>query len=141
MAEWVQLLEAVVAELNAGGFSQTFTAARFYLPKFDLKDTAALVVAVAPRSYATEMLSRERDEETLGVDIGILKRQTSESAGEIDPLVHLVQEFKDRFRGKTFTSPAAVCTEIIIDPLYDPDFLDQKRQFVSVLQLSWTLIR
>lgn len=141
MAVWVQLLESVVAELNAGGFSQPFTAARHYLPKFDLKDTAALVVAVAPRSFATEVLSRNRDEETLGVDVGILKRLTSDSTAEIDPLLDLVQEFKDRFRARTFAAPPAVCTEIVIDPLYDLDFLDQKRQFVSVLQLSWTLIR
>jgi hypothetical protein len=138
---WVQLLDAVVTELNAGGFSQAFTAARHYLPKFDLKDTAALVVAVAPRSFSTEIVARERDEETLGVDIGVLKRLSSEAASEIDPLVNLVQELKDRFRAKSITSPAAVCTEIVIDPLYDLEVLDQKRQFGSVLQLSWTLIR
>jgi hypothetical protein len=141
MAVWVQLLEAVVTELNSGGFSQPFTAARHYLPKFDLKETASLVVAVAPRSFTSEVLSRERDQETLGVDVGVLKRLASEAASEIDPLVNLVQELKDRFRAKSITTPAAVCTEIVIDPLYDIDFLDQKRQFVSVLQLSWTLIR
>lgn len=141
MAAWVQLLDAVVTELNAGGFSQAFTAARHYLPKFDLKDTASLVVAVAPRSFSAEIVSRDRDEETLGVDIGVLKRLASEAPSEIDPLVTLVQELKDRFRARSVTSPAAVCTEVVIDPLYDPDFLDQKRQFVSVLQLSWTLIR
>lgn len=141
MAAWVQLLDAVVTELNIGGFSQPFTAARHYLPKFDLKDTASLVVAVAPRSFAVEIVSRERDEETLGIDIGVLKRLASEAAGEVDPLVNLVQELKERFRAKSFPSPAAVCTEIVIDPLYDLDFLDQKRQFVSVLQLNWTLIR
>lgn len=141
MAAWVQLLDAVVTELNTGGFLQAFTASRDYLPKFDLKETASLVVAVAPRSFATEIVSRDRDEETLGVDIGVLKRLASEAASEIDPLVDLVQELKDRFRAKSFASPGAVCTEIVIDPLYDLDFLDQKRQFVSVLQLSWTLIR
>ena len=141
MAVWVQLLEAVVTELNSGGLSQSFTAARHYLPKFDLKETASLVVAVAPRSFTSEILSRERDQETLDVDVGVLKRLASEAASEIDPLVNLVQELKDRLRAKSITTPAAVCTEIVIDPLYDIDFLDQKRQFVSVLQLNWTLIR
>ncbi len=139
-AKIVDLAEAVVTELNAESFSQAFTATRHYVPKIDLKDAASLSVLVAPSGFSTSIASRANDDEEYTIDIGVLKRLTVDGNTELDPLMLLVEEIKNHFRRKTIASPAAVCTEITNDPIFDIESLDQKRQFASVLNLKFSAI-
>lgn len=139
-AKIVNLAEAVVVELNGASFSQPFTASRHYVPKIDLKDAATLSVLVAPSGFSTAIASRANDDEEFTIDIGVLKRLTAEGNDELDPLMLLVEEIKDHFRRKSIANPAAVCTEITNDPIFDIESLDQKRQFASVLNLKFTAI-
>ena len=60
MADIVDLAEAVKDALNAGTFSQPFTAVRHYLPRFDLAQMSTLHVSVVPRAVAGKAVDRSR---------------------------------------------------------------------------------
>ena len=49
-AQIIELADAIVEQLNAHEFSETFTAERGYLPTFDLPDLNSLKVTVVPSS-------------------------------------------------------------------------------------------
>ncbi len=48
----VAVADAVVASLNAGTFSQQFTAERKYVPAFELAEMQTLHVTVVPKSVS-----------------------------------------------------------------------------------------
>ena len=49
-----EIADAVTAELNAGSFSQAFTAERHYRPVFDLPEMGTLHVTVVPQGMTIE---------------------------------------------------------------------------------------
>mgnify|MGYP007112161168 CR=1 FL=1 len=60
MASIIELADAIVTELNTHTFSQPVTAARHYLPTFDLQEMHTLHVSVVPTSVASQELTRAR---------------------------------------------------------------------------------
>jgi hypothetical protein len=138
----IAIADAVKTALNAGGFAQTFTAERLYLPVFELKDMDTLHVTVVPRGLMIELLDRSRDQHDYQVDVAVQKRLASENAAEVDSLMDLVEQIGDRFRHKVLeTDPPAVCVKVENVPIYAPEHLEQLRQFTSVLTLTFRVVR
>ena len=137
----VQIADAVVEQLNAGGFSRQFTATRKYLPSYRLRDLKDLRVTVVPTAVNEQSESRQTPRLEYEVQIGIQQQVDLDDASSIDPLVALAEEIKDRFRFQRLTElPEAMLTAAEIDPLFVPDELEDKRVFVSIVNLTfrWT---
>lgn len=138
MATIIELADAVVSELNVGGWSLSFAARRFYRPRFVPADLNTLQVSVVPRSLVIEATSREDDGRQYQVDVAIQQRLDTETAEEIDPLLRLVDEIARYFKLRRLTAmPSALCMRVENDPIYAVEHLDALRCFTSILTLSF----
>ncbi len=142
MAVIADIADAVVVELNAGGFSQPLTAARCYLPKFDLAEMKDLHVTVVPKGVAVTAGSRNHNQHDYQIDVAVQKRLAAGGNGEIDVLMSLVDEIADHFRLKRLDNlQAAVWVKTQHEPIYAQEHLDQMRQFTSVMTLTFRMMR
>jgi hypothetical protein len=142
MAVITDIADAVVAELNGGGFSLPFTAARHYRPLFDLKDMQALHVTVVPKGVTIERLDRSRNQEDVQIDVAVQKKFSTGDNAELDALMALVEEIADFFRLRRLAAcPAAVWVKTENVPVYAPEHMDELRQFTSVLTLTFRVAR
>ncbi|MDD4788816.1 MAG: hypothetical protein PHO07_16715 [Pirellulales bacterium] len=142
MAVIADIADSIVAELNAGGFSQPLSATRCYLPKFDLAEMKDLHVTVVPRGVAVTAGTRNHNQHDYQIDIAVQKKLTAADNGEIDALMSLVDEIADHFRLKRLDNlRAAVWVKTQHEPIYAPEHLDQLRQFTSVLTVTFRMMR
>ncbi len=138
MSVILQIADAVVAQLNAASLSQPVVAQRHYQPVFELREMKDLKVTVVPRGVTLVLAGRAVDLDEFQVDVGVQKKVASVEAAHLDPLIALVAEMAQLFRGKRLNAlPGAIWTKSVIDPLYAPEHLELYRQFTSVLTLSF----
>lgn len=141
MATIIQIADAVVAQLNAGAFSQPLTAERHYVPSFELADMETLHVTVVPRAISSSSLDRSRDAFTYEIDLAVQKKSDMAQAS-LDALMALVEEIADHFRTQPLASfPGARCMEVKNAPVFSLEHLHELRQFTSVLTLTFRLAR
>jgi hypothetical protein len=134
----VDIADAVVSQLNAGSFSKAFTATRGYLPRFDLEEMGDLRVTVVPKSVEISTASRSGHQHDYGIDVAIQRKLEQEDAAEIDPLMDLVEEIADQFRGSALpTDPQASCVGVANAPVYAQEHMREDRLFTSVLTLTF----
>ncbi len=137
----ITIADAVVTELNAHTFGQAFTAARAYLPRYDLADMKDLHVTVVPKGVEIDASSRTLAQHDYSIDIAVQKRVGSDPSN-MDGLMGLVEEVSDFFRQRRLAQyPAAIWVRTVNVPIYAPDHLDQLRQFTSVLTLTFRVLR
>lgn len=142
MAVITDIADAVVAELNAGSFSLSFTAERLYLPAFELADMQSLHVTVVPKSVATDAAARTQNQQDYAIDVAVQQKLTSTANAPIDALVTLVEELADHFRFRRLQNyPDAIWLKTEQQPVYAPEHLEQLRQFTSLLTLTFRVIR
>ena len=135
MAMIADIAGAVVTALNGHTFSQPFTAARAYLPVFDLKDMKDLRVTVVPRGVEMTTAGRGLAASDIQIDVAVQKKLASGDNSEIDALMGLVQEIAEFIRATgRFGDGSWVRTENV--PIYSPEHLGELRQFTSVLTLT-----
>ena len=103
-----------------------------FAPQFDLADLAELKVVVVPTDFGLGVATRGAAEEEFGVEVGFLKKAAE---NELPDLVRLVSDVAGRFPGQRFCD--AACTEAKFNPLYSPEHLRERRQFTSVLALTF----
>ncbi len=142
MATINNIADAIVAELNAATFSQSVTAARHYLPRFELTEMQTLHVSVVPKSIVLAGGDRSRSQGDYSVDIAVQRKfQTGDNA-ELDALANLVEEIADHFRAKRLSSyPNAAWLKTEQSVLYAPEHMEELRQFTSVLTLTYRVLR
>ena len=142
MSNVANIADSIVAELNAGSFSQSFTAERHYRPLFDLADMKTLRVSVVPRGQIVNPGSRTRNAFDYSVDVAVQKKLDAGDNAEFDPLLSLVEEVADHFRLKRLASfPEAIWIRTANEPIYATEHLDELRQFTSVLTLTYRVHR
>lgn len=145
MSTITAIADAVVARLNAGSFSQSFTAERHYQPVFDLADLETLRVSVVPRSLAIVGASRRQSQFDAQIDIGIQKRLTpdpTDDQSEIDALLDLTEEITDYLRFERLPeAPEAVWVGVTQEPVVAAEHLEQHRQFTTILTLTYRVLR
>jgi hypothetical protein len=145
----LDIADAVVAALNGATLSQTFVAERFYVPVKDLqRDLGSLKVLVVPKSLALVPVSRNSDDHTYLIDIAIQKRISKDALtniqkkAECDPLVRLMEEIVDLFRGKALAGQAGVSCMKAENPwVFDPGSLDEEGTFLSLATLHFAKVR
>lgn len=142
MSTIIAIADAVVASLNAGTFSQPFTAQRRYQPSFELPEMQALHVSVVPRSVSITSATRENGYFDCAIDIGVQKKVNPETPAEIDALMTLMDEIADHLRLRRLdAAPQAAWLSIQHEPIFAPEHLDQLRQFTSVLTVTYRVPR
>ena len=141
-----EVSEAVKDDLNAvGTWSQEFTAVRKWRVRYAATALKALKACVVPGPATFDSLDRRRDDTRYAADVVLLKRISPESNLDVDPLVALMEEIKDHYRGKDLLagSVAMFCTtrEFVSpgDSMVDEGLLSEGRVFVGVVRLHWRL--
>jgi len=139
MATIIELADAIVTELNTHTFSQPVTAARYYLPTFDLQEMHTLHVSVVPTSVASQELTRARKSYDYTIDVGV-QQKTDLNLGSLDVLVDLAEEIADHLdRQPLAAMPEARCVEITTDPVFAPEHLNELHQFTSIITVTYRL--
>lgn len=139
MSVVVDMAEAVVNELNATSFSQTFTARRSYLPRSDLAEMKDLHVTVVPKGLGTELHDRRQLRKDVQVDVAVQKKLDKCDNAEIDALEGLVEEIAEHFQAKRQVGQA-VWLKTDHPAIYAPEHLEQLRQFTSVITLTFRVV-
>jgi hypothetical protein len=143
----IEIADALVTALNAHRFSQTFTAARYYLPEFDLTEMDQLHVSVVPAELDEEIADRTRDRAEYKIHVAVQKRVTKQDPPgldmtAIDGLMGLVQEIDDLVRHKPLAGyEQAHWTKTENKPIYDPKHLKEHGQFTSLLVFTFRVTR
>jgi hypothetical protein len=141
MATIIEIADAVVATLNAGTFSQAFTAERHYLPRFELPDLATLRVSVVPKGIASQALDRNRDQVDYRIDVAVQQKAGVELA-TLDALMNLVEEIGDYLQATHLVSfPQARCIDMVHEPIYAPEHLEEFRAFTTVMTFTYRMWR
>ena len=136
------IADAIVAELNAATFSQSVAAERHYLPQFELKEMQTLHVTVVPKTVVLASSDRSRSQRDYSIDMAVQKRLETGDNAELDPLLALVEQIADHFRGRRLASfPDAAWLKTEQTVLYAPEHIDELRQFTSVLTLTYRVLR
>ncbi len=141
MSDVIDITDAVVTWLNAGSFSQDFTAERHYQPKFELAALSTLTVAVVPRSRDDEPFARNRNQLEVGVDIGVMHKPADLDNATLDALCDLVEEIIEYFHFRRLAGMEVAWVKTVNDPIFAPDHLRELRQFTSVISLTYRTVK
>jgi len=140
MSVITDIADAVVAELNAAEFSQPFEAQRRYLPRFDLAEMKDVHVTVVPKGATVLSGSRAHHQHDYEIDVAVQKKTAADA--DVDPLMGLVEEIADHFRGKRLEAMSNVAwAGTAHSPIYAPEHLEQLGQFTSVLTFTFRTMR
>lgn len=130
MSEVIKIAEAVVAELGE------YNAQLVFFPEFELQELEEMRVVVVPTGTEYKVLSRSSHEEVLKVSVGFLKRGCED---ELPGLLKLVEGIGLGFLGKKYVD--AICIGVGYNPIYSPDHLRERGQFISVIELAFKQVR
>ena len=137
----IAIADAVVTALNAATLTQTITAARAYVPKFDLHSSTAVEVCVVPMSDDREMESRGSDAADIQIDIGIKKKlqnAVADELAEIDAMMDFCEEIRPVLNRQRITDVEnSVCMRIRHEPIYSVEEVDGSRTFLTVMTATF----
>lgn len=115
MAMLLDIADAVVEEINGGGFAYALEATRAYRARLKAEDLAdmELHITVVPKDQTWKRGTRADDECDYVVDVGIQQKFKVEGPDELDPLMTLVQSIGDHFSGIILdTDPKCSCVHV-----------------------------
>lgn len=140
------IADAVVSALIAGPLPLPFTVERWYVPARRYQDlhNLGLVLSVVPMTIGGQILDRaghymEVYETAIGVQklIGMGPMTNADIKDECDPLMDFVEQITEIFESEKLPDlPIAVCTNYRVDPSYSPQFIDERKIFISVVTLT-----
>ena len=140
MSVITDIADAVVASLNAGTFSEPFTAERLHQPSFELADLQTLRVSVVPKSLEIRNASRQHSFFDCTIDVGLQQKVDDDT--RVDDLLVLAEEIADHLRLQRLADyPQAAWLSIEHDPVVASEHLDQHRQLTSVLSVTYRVKR
>jgi hypothetical protein len=134
-ARIIELADSVTAALNAATFSQSFTAERLYLPRFEAEELEQLRVSVVPAGAEAINLARAQQQIEYTIVIVIAKRITAEPTA-MDALIQLAEEIADHFSAHRVLGNYT-CKDIQIDPIYSPEHVLQYSVFTCAIELTF----
>ena len=130
MSEILIIAAAVAAELA------DFGAELEFFPEFDLRELEERRVVVVPAGTEYRALSRNAHEELPTVQIGVLQRATED---DLPGLLNFTEQLGLRFLNKRLGG--ATCAGVAYDPIYSPEHLRERGQFVSVIELTFKMVK
>lgn len=142
----IEILDAVVAEINGRPWSLRFTAARMWNPTYDLADATLRVSASWGGELEVSRHHREGREEQYGIEIGVLKRIPSPANEHVDPLVRLTAELNDHFfvtdgQPQEPITPTGVKVVGLPQLVYDREALHELTIFSATITLACWVAR
>lgn len=139
-----QIIDAVVTQLNALSFTETFTATKTYNPQFDKKNSSTLQVQVSPVSYESENITRVQTKDTIAITIGIQKEIAIDTntgdfnQAEVEGMMATVEEILNGIRGFDISSPvAAQQIGAVASPMFYPDHLYDYSIYTGIISLTY----
>jgi len=143
MSEIAQIADALASELNAGSFSETFTAERAWQPVFEPGDVDSLQVTVVPRSLSIINATRQHSFFDYSIDVGVQKKLgVDPDPSEIDALDTFTEEVADALRlARLAGFPTAAFFSIEREPIVARDHLEELRIFTTVLTITYRVKR
>jgi len=130
MADIIKLAEAVAAEISTPGEAEVMFA-----PELDLKGIKELRVIVVPCGLGIKPISRGASEDTLKIQVGVLKKCTEDEVVDlVNTVIAIGRNFLDR------KLAGATCTHIEYSPLYSAEHLRERRQFTGIVELSFKAV-
>lgn len=140
----IEIAEAVKDRLNAGSWSQEFTAERVYDLTAELDDDGVVHVDVAVRDDAGDFETRGTTQGISGIDIAVRKKCGC-TVAELDALMLFTRELLDSFietrRLTTDTLGDAWFQSWERNPAYYPRHIRDFKQFTGMLTLQFLLVR
>jgi len=145
----IDLLEAVVHELNQAELVVAVKVQRAYLPRWKLQESSQLQVRVCLKEIAQEPVDRGSSEIRVDVWIALARHVRGEGETEdlkaadrrdqLDRLVYLVEQIMDHFaNGRRLEAyDAAACVGVTVEPAYDPEQLDGKDLFFALMTVGF----
>jgi len=136
-----EVAKAVVAELARHEFSQQFEPKMSVLPDFKPVELEILRVSVVPRTLEIERQTRSSTKFLVTIDIGIQKRIAGTPEDAVATMGTLVDEIAEFLQTTDLSKfPAAQLVNIVNDPLYVPEHLQQKQSFTSILSVKYVML-
>lgn len=139
----VEILDAVVEELNRAELPLKVAAERVYAPALELKDPTLRVFVYWPGEVEVSRGTRAERDEKYTIEIAVMKRVSCPSVDQCDPLMLLVQAIGDLF----FTTHAGqerlqgfACSEVS-QARFDYERLIDSNEFSYVWQLIYQVER
>lgn len=140
-AQIITLANAVVTELNTPvgvTWSQTFTAARKYRIRREIKDVVGWLVSVVKADREVEIGDRSRVQRDMQVDIGIQRRVNPDVLAEADAVLDLAEEFEAYWlKRRPAAYSSAICWKVDTASLYIPEHLEQLGVATVVSRLTF----
>lgn len=133
-AKIIEIADGVVDLLNAGSFSQAFTATRSYRPAVELPALVDLHVTVVPRGLDAAFASRDGDVTEYTIDIAVRQKLTVATLDvEADALMALAEEIVGALRGIRLADPAGgFCVRTENVPVFSTELLETSSVFLSL---------
>lgn len=126
MADIIKLAEAVASEVEGD---------LMFAPELDLKGIREMRVIVVPAGLGVKPISRGASEDTMKIQVGVLKKCTEDEVVDlVNTVITIGRSFLDR------KLAGATCTHIEYNPLYDPTHLRERRQFTGVVELTFKAV-
>lgn len=145
----IQCAIDVAALINAapdGTFSQSFTAERLYVPRYELENADALKVFVVPAGIESEFNSRSTTQDEHEIDIAVLQKLTKGGGvpSELDPFMLTPEEIQDFLSGDDLSgnsrrnlSSGPHLIKIGVRPIFSPDHITEKQILFSMITATY----
>ena len=131
----IQIAEALRDSLNAGTFTETFTATAERLADFTRESITGTTVVVYPESVAEEQYTRSKREETIEVGLAVFKPCEADAEDNIGDGLLLCQEIREAIAGVAMSG--CDWTGTTQPELYEREFAEQLNQFASTLTATY----
>ncbi len=141
MSRIIDLADSLVESLNAVVFDPPFIATRTYRVTLDLTQMTDLQVNVVPKAIDISALSRATNQRDIQIDVGVQKKLTGVSQGDMDPLMDLVEAIEKHVRDTLIFDPGNarwIATQNI--PVFSQEHLAESRMFTSVLTFTFKTV-
>lgn len=136
LTQGIEIADAVANELSANGYEAT----RMLMPSNDLTELKERRITVVPRSLEAIQLSRQMDQRTYTIDVGVQKHVGDDIEGGTFENVAVAEAIAVLMRSrKLATLPDAVYVSYAIEPFYSPEHLFEMHVATTIVSIRYTL--
>jgi hypothetical protein len=135
----IDIADALVADLS-GLLTESATVVRRVLPEFELAELKDLTVAVVPKSVEMTNITRQSTQYDITVDVGIQQKIGKDTDAEVLVLGGIVSDIVAFLNRRSLPTCEARFKTIANEPVYAPEMLSEKRLFLSVITVTYTVM-
>ncbi len=137
----IAVADLVVADFNAATFSQSVVAVRSYFPRYTLEELLTARVTVVPKDSPRARETRGSFQRDVVLDVAVQKQLVAADAAAeqvlADALVLLTEELLEYYETRSPSGTGLAFVDGGYALLWDPDHLNEKHVFTSVMTLTF----